>query len=256
MINRQPLSEQLRLDPGRARFLMEPIFDPRVIQTDPELRRFLQYLRTDIPTFPGPRVEYIKHDINYLVKVSKMVLLECALILENEDYDVKALIPDIGSTLFLYSRTLPGIDEIFEPGTFRPVCSLFDYIVSFAIETKVIHMNSDMVPRITDRGLQVLSMECHEYYPLEKDYKFHPEAVVEFLNMVLSMNPDELMLYFITDYPDLIRSSLHRHIVEKKRRSIAASVYKKEIVSLEKGAEMAGECIETFLQYIQAQSYL
>jgi len=36
MINRQQLSEQLRLDPGRARFLMEPIFDPRVIQTDPE----------------------------------------------------------------------------------------------------------------------------------------------------------------------------------------------------------------------------
>jgi hypothetical protein len=50
MINRQPLSEQLRLDPGRARFLMEPIFDPRVIQTDPELRRFLQYLRTDTST--------------------------------------------------------------------------------------------------------------------------------------------------------------------------------------------------------------
>ena len=65
----------------------------------------------------------------------------------------------------------------------------------------------------------------------------------EFLN---DLSQDELLAFIYFSYPDMVEESIKYEQILPKRKEIALRVYKKEKVSLEKAAEIAGLSIEAF----------
>lgn len=99
--------------------------------------------------------------------------------------------------------------------------------------------------QITPNGVAALSKAksafTEEQIEAIQDYK-------EFLN---DLSRDEILLFVYVSYPDFIEKSAVCERVIRKRIPTAISIYKKEKVSLEKAAFLAGLPIEKFLGHAQ-----
>lgn len=77
------------------------------------------------------------------------------------------------------------------------------------------------------------------------------EAIQDFKEFLNDLSRDEILLFVYVSYPDFIEKSAVYGRVMRKRIPIAISLNKKEKVSLEKAAFLAGLPIEKFLDQPQ-----
>jgi uncharacterized protein YwgA len=102
--------------------------------------------------------------------------------------------------------------------------------------------------QITPQGVAALSKAksafTEEQVEAVQDYK-------EFLN---DLSRDEILLFVYVSYPDFVEKSAVYERVIRKRIPTAISLYKKEKVSLEKAAFLAGLPVEKFLDQMQETS--
>ena len=98
---------------------------------------------------------------------------------------------------------------------------------------------------ITPNGVAALNMAksafTDEQVEAIRGYK-------EFLN---DLSRDEILLFSYVSYPDFIEKSAIYERVIRKRIPTAISLYKKEKVSLEKAAFLAGLPVEKFLDHVR-----
>lgn len=77
------------------------------------------------------------------------------------------------------------------------------------------------------------------------------EAIRDFKEFLNDLSRDEILLFVFVSYPDIIEKSTVYERVIRKRIPTAISLYKKEKVSLEKAAFLAGLPVEMFLDQPQ-----
>jgi uncharacterized protein YwgA len=80
------------------------------------------------------------------------------------------------------------------------------------------------------------------------------EAIQGYKEFLNDLSRDEILLFSYVSYPDLIEKSAIYERVIRKRIPTAISLYKKEKVSLEKAAFLAGLAVEKFLDQMQGTS--
>lgn len=76
------------------------------------------------------------------------------------------------------------------------------------------------------------------------------EAIEDFKDLLNDLNRDELLVFTYISFPDFTTESTIKKEIYSKRKSIAASLYKKGKISLEKAAFLAGLPIEQFTKYL------
>jgi len=76
------------------------------------------------------------------------------------------------------------------------------------------------------------------------------EAIEDFKDLLNDLNRDELLVFTYISFPDFTTESTIKKEIYSKRKSIAASLYKKGKISLEKAAFLAGLPIEQFTKFL------
>jgi len=99
--------------------------------------------------------------------------------------------------------------------------------------------------QITPNGVAVL---CKSKSAFTEEQTDAIRGYKEFLN---DLSRDEILLFVYVSYPDFIEKSAVYERVIKKRIPAAVSLYKKEKVSMEKAAFLAGLPVERFLDHVQ-----
>ncbi len=79
------------------------------------------------------------------------------------------------------------------------------------------------------------------------------EAIQGYKEFLNDLSRDEILLFVYVSYPDFIEKSAVYERVIRKRIPIAISLYKKEKISLEKAAFLAGLTVEKFLDQVRDQ---
>jgi len=77
------------------------------------------------------------------------------------------------------------------------------------------------------------------------------EAILGYKDFLNDLSRDEILLFSYVSYPDFIEKSAIYERVIRKRIPTAISLYKKEKVSLEKAAFLAGLPVEKFLDKVR-----
>jgi len=99
--------------------------------------------------------------------------------------------------------------------------------------------------RITDDGVAVLGRVKHAFSQDEI------EAIEDFKKFLNDLSEDELLLFIYVSHPEFTKESTVYGGVIGKRIPTAISLYKKEKVSLEKAAFLAGLPVEKFLDCVR-----
>jgi predicted HTH domain antitoxin len=94
--------------------------------------------------------------------------------------------------------------------------------------------------QLTDMGHRVFSKLASQ---MPEHVREHVEEVKEFLN---DMTEEELLVFTYYTYKDMIQESVKLRKAIEHRREAAESLYRKDKVSLEKAAELAGMRISDF----------
>ncbi len=76
------------------------------------------------------------------------------------------------------------------------------------------------------------------------------EAIEDFKDLLNDLNRDELLVFTYISFPDFTTESTIKKEIYTKRKSIAASLYNKGKISLEKAAFLAGLPIEQFTKFL------
>lgn len=80
------------------------------------------------------------------------------------------------------------------------------------------------------------------------------EAIEDFKLFLNNLKRDELLVFIYASYPDYTTESVIKEKVLKNRIPISISLYKKEKVSLEKAAFLAGMSLEDFIYELRRQN--
>jgi len=98
---------------------------------------------------------------------------------------------------------------------------------------------------ITKRGVEVYKQVKDK---LDQD---QIKAIRYYKNFLNDLTKDEILTFVYYSFPDYTTESVEKKRLDKKRKRISKSLYEKDKVSLEKGAELAGMPIEEFIDYIK-----
>ena len=74
------------------------------------------------------------------------------------------------------------------------------------------------------------------------------EMISEFKSLINDMNEDEVLTFIYFTFPEFTDESLVLKEIKKNRKLVALKLYKKEKVSLQRAAEIAGEPLERFIR--------
>jgi len=224
---------------------------------NPALRDFNMFLRFDIP---GMTID--SQDLGYYVKTAKCVLLKCLLdqvaVINQYNHGLTINFDHITYTFFYYLRCMDeDLKPVFGPGVNMPICSLMDQIRQLATQLKLIEpIPGSSIPILSDLGLQALMIELEEPFNYEGHLHFDPNVLTDFLNMSLSFEADEMILFTAINEPGYIIEGMPLHKAMKHRIPISLNLYLEHKVSFAKAAELAGLNMEEFIKVIQTGNKL
>jgi len=82
----------------------------------------------------------------------------------------------------------------------------------------------------------------------QKTPKQRLEMILEFKNLLNDLNDDEILTFIYFTFPEFTDESLVLEKIKKNRKQVALKLYKKEKVSIQRAAEIAGEPLERFIR--------
>ena len=137
-----------------------------------------------------------------------------------------------------------GEDAQFIPHIFGPYSESaeisLDELISLGLVRK-----SGTDYTLTPEGVQVWKMIRDSFS--EDDL----EAIEDYKAFLNDLNLDEILLFVYVTYPNYTQESARFREILLKRVPLAASLYRKGKISLEKAAYLAGQNIETFLDSLK-----
>ena len=77
------------------------------------------------------------------------------------------------------------------------------------------------------------------------------EMISEFKSLLNDLNEDEVLTFIYFTFPEFTDESLVLDNIKKNRKQIALKLYKKEKLSIQRAAEIAGEPLEKFIKAIE-----
>jgi len=85
----------------------------------------------------------------------------------------------------------------------------------------------------------------------QKTPKQRLEMISDFKNLLNDLNEDEVLTIIYFTFPEFTEESLVLDRINKNRKSVALKLYKKEKISVQRAAEIAGEPLEKFVRDIE-----
>jgi len=82
----------------------------------------------------------------------------------------------------------------------------------------------------------------------QKTAKQRLEMISEFKSLLNDLNDDEVLTFIYFTFPEFTEESLVLEKIKKNRKSVALKLYKKEKISAQRAAEIAGEPLERFVR--------
>lgn len=100
---------------------------------------------------------------------------------------------------------------------------------------------------LTEKG-EILFNRLLEYVP-----EGFPELVKEVKSDINDLSQDELLAYIYFSFPETTTESRTLERIQRNRKNLALSLYKKGKISLSKGAEIAGMSVKEFMDFLRAK---
>ncbi len=85
----------------------------------------------------------------------------------------------------------------------------------------------------------------------QKTPKQRLEMISEFKNLLNDLNDDEILTFIYFTFPEFTEESLVLDNIMKNRKQVALKLYKKEKISVQRAAEIAGEPLERFIRDVE-----
>jgi hypothetical protein len=82
----------------------------------------------------------------------------------------------------------------------------------------------------------------------QKTPKQRIEMISEFKGLLNDLNDDEVLTFIYFTFPGFSEESLVLEKIKKNRKQVALKLYKKEKISIQRAAEIAGEPLERFVR--------
>jgi len=185
-------------------------------------------------------LDSIAEDLSYL-NISILELLES----DNQS-------PVEGNVAFQKEMFLIGnfIDDVgenadFIPHSFGPYSEASEIGLNDLISLGLVKKLGKNNYKITDAGSGVLE-KMQDHFSKEE-----LESITDFKRFLGKLTVNEILLFVYASYPKYTIESTEYKRIMKKRVNGAISIYKKGLISLEKGAFLAGINIETFLDTLK-----
>ncbi|MGB9929558.1 MAG: hypothetical protein ACPK85_14350 [Methanosarcina sp.] len=164
------------------------------------------------------------------------------LLKENDEKPVKGKIA-FQKEMFLISNYIDKVNDRAEfiPHALGPYSEASEVSLDNLVSMGLVEKKEGNTYKITPSGIKVLGLKKDVFSSGER------ESIADFKEFISNLTNDEILLFIYASYPDFTTESTEYRRIMKSRVKNSISIYKKEIVSLEKAAFLAGVNIETFL---------
>lgn len=85
----------------------------------------------------------------------------------------------------------------------------------------------------------------------DKTPKQRLEMIAEFKSLLNDLNDDEVLTFIYFAFPEFTDESLVLEKIKKNRKQVALRLFKKQKVSVQRAAEIAGEPLERFIRDVE-----
>jgi predicted HTH domain antitoxin len=146
--------------------------------------------------------------------------------------------------IFLLSRYLGLENEaLYEPHHYGPYSEVVDIDLEQLVLMDLAHINDEI--RITEEGRK-LAEKIKEKIDKEK-----LKLIDEVKEWLYDLDNDELMALIYFSFPEMAIESRELERIRRKRVMLAASLYAKGKISLEKAADIAGMSLVDFMNFLK-----
>ncbi len=150
--------------------------------------------------------------------------------------------------MFLIERNVDEIQDIFDGYYIGPFSEEVELALEQFIGSRYVKINKNYRISLTDIGKdyarQVINVFSEEKLEMIKDMKI-------FLN---DLSKEELIAFIYSSFPDFAKESDILEVFDGTRYKASISLLKKNKVSLEKAAEIAGYDLSTYIEKIKSES--
>lgn len=151
--------------------------------------------------------------------------------------------------MYLLQNVFPQLQEEtdFEPYFLGPHSEIVAYEEEELAKSKLIDIRGGVI-RLTSEGRSVFQEL------LKKSGKGEIEKIQEFKEFLNDLSKDELLAFVYFSYPspeELEKESIEYKELLPKRKKLAISLYRKDKISAQKAAQIAGIDLEDFLKELK-----